>query len=67
MQRLNCPTCKKPVEWSDAFPYRPFCCKRCQLIDFGGWATEKYTLPVEASEDIDTTEPLSSGELETFQ
>ena len=38
---VNCPTCKKEIEWSKASPYRPFCCKRCQLIDLGEWADEE--------------------------
>ena len=37
---VSCPTCKKSVEWSSENEYRPFCCKRCQLIDLGEWASE---------------------------
>ncbi|MGL5335465.1 MAG: DNA gyrase inhibitor YacG, partial [Enterovibrio sp.] len=29
-------------------PYRPFCCKRCQLIDLGQWANEENCIPGEA-------------------
>ncbi len=39
--KVNCPTCKKEVQWSAESPYRPFCCKRCQLIDLGEWADEE--------------------------
>ena len=46
-RKLNCPTCGNPVQWTDEFPYRPFCCKRCQLIDFGDWAAEKHSIPGE--------------------
>ncbi|SPY04211.1 zinc-binding protein YacG [Neisseria meningitidis] len=28
-------------------PYRPFCSKRCKLIDLGEWAQEKYTVSSE--------------------
>lgn len=45
--RLQCPTCKKTVLWSDVFPHRPFCSERCQRIDFGDWATESYSIPGE--------------------
>ena len=38
---VNCPTCEKKVIWSAQSPYRPFCSKRCQLIDLGEWADEK--------------------------
>jgi len=40
-----CPTCKKPVEWNRDNLYRPFCSKRCQLIDLGEWADEKNRIP----------------------
>ncbi|WP_312119229.1 DNA gyrase inhibitor YacG [Kosakonia cowanii] len=42
---VNCPTCGKPVVWGEASPYRPFCCKRCQLIDLGEWAAEEKRIP----------------------
>lgn len=44
---VNCPTCGKTVVWSQANSYRPFCSERCQLIDFGEWATEKKSIPGE--------------------
>lgn len=52
---VECPTCKKSVEWSDASPWRPFCSDRCQLIDFGAWANEEYRVPAEtvSPDDLD--------------
>ncbi len=41
---VPCPSCQQPVEWSDKSPYRPFCSKQCQLIDFGGWADEENSI-----------------------
>ncbi|EAM7070233.1 DNA gyrase inhibitor YacG [Salmonella enterica] len=38
---VNCPTCGKPVIWEEISPFRPFCSKRCQLIDLGEWAAEE--------------------------
>ncbi|EBI8298857.1 DNA gyrase inhibitor YacG [Salmonella enterica] len=38
---VNCPTCGKPVVWEEISPFRPFCSKRCQLIDLGEWAAEE--------------------------
>ncbi|MDN5451599.1 MAG: DNA gyrase inhibitor YacG, partial [Enterobacterales bacterium] len=38
---VNCPICGKSVIWGEQSPYRPFCCKRCQLIDLGEWADEE--------------------------
>jgi len=45
---VNCPTCMTKVAWSDANPWRPFCSKRCKLIDFGDWASERHSIPGEA-------------------
>ena len=41
---IECPTCKTLVEWTDRSPYRPFCSERCQQIDFGDWATERFSI-----------------------
>lgn len=37
----RCPVCRKPVDISKDNPWRPFCCKRCRIIDFGEWMDEK--------------------------
>ena len=29
---VPCPTCQKPVPWTQESQFRPFCSKRCQLI-----------------------------------
>jgi len=55
-RKLNCPTCGNPVQWTDEFPYRPFCCKRCQLIDFGDWAGEKHSIPGEPASNPEQDE-----------
>ncbi|BBM02340.1 DNA gyrase inhibitor YacG [Microbulbifer sp. GL-2] len=58
---LNCPTCKKPIEWSSQFPFKPFCSERCKLIDLGEWASEGHKIPGESvfddvlSDDLDPT------------
>ncbi|MCG6200904.1 DNA gyrase inhibitor YacG [Psychromonas antarctica] len=49
--KVNCPTCQKEVQWSKENSHRPFCCKRCQLIDLGEWASEEKRIkgePVQA-------------------
>lgn len=43
--RVDCPTCGQSVVWNEASPYRPFCSKRCQLIDLGEWADEEKRIP----------------------
>ncbi|WP_346837138.1 DNA gyrase inhibitor YacG [Microbulbifer sp. SAOS-129_SWC] len=55
---LNCPSCKKPIEWSSAFPHRPFCSERCKLIDLGEWAAEGHRIAGEPAYD-----DVLSGEL----
>lgn len=42
---VNCPTCAAKVRWLPESPYRPFCSKRCQLIDLGEWAAEEKRIP----------------------
>ena len=44
---VNCPNCKKSVTWTNENNFRPFCSKRCKLIDFGGWASERNSIPGE--------------------
>lgn len=39
---MICPICKKPVARTD--PDYPFCSERCQTIDLGNWASEKYVV-----------------------
>lgn len=47
---VTCPTCGLKVIWNEKSPYRPFCSKRCQLIDFGEWANEEKRINGESSE-----------------
>jgi endogenous inhibitor of DNA gyrase (YacG/DUF329 family) len=42
---VNCPTCGKAVIWGPESTFRPFCCKRCRMIDFGEWASEENRIP----------------------
>ena len=41
----KCPNCKKDTDHSKDNKFRPFCSKKCKLIDFGAWATEKDQIP----------------------
>jgi len=56
----RCPICRSLAQ-GDANPYRPFCSERCQLVDLGGWTTERYRIPGPsvgdgAEDDGDATE-----------
>jgi len=48
----KCPQCKKVVLWENN-PYRPFCSKRCKIIDLGHWASEKYKIPGEKIKNVE--------------
>ncbi|WHZ14598.1 MAG: DNA gyrase inhibitor YacG [Nitrospira sp.] len=50
----RCPQCHRPTTWQEN-PWRPFCSERCQIIDLGAWAGERYrvagpSLTVDGSE-----------------
>lgn len=45
-----CPVCRKPVAWNASSPQRPFCSRRCQLLDLGSWANEDYQIPAEPAD-----------------
>lgn len=55
---LQCPQCKSLVRWTDEYPYRPFCSKRCQMIDFGEWAEEKHRIA--GDKDVDSSSSSDS-------
>ncbi|HYN78845.1 MAG TPA: DNA gyrase inhibitor YacG, partial [Lamprocystis sp. (in: g-proteobacteria)] len=42
---VPCPNCGRRVVWSAASPFRPFCSKRCKLIDLGEWLAENHRIP----------------------
>jgi endogenous inhibitor of DNA gyrase (YacG/DUF329 family) len=48
---IACPTCKQLTEYSTDNPFRPFCSKRCKMIDLGLWASEQYAIPADAKSD----------------
>ncbi len=46
-KQVPCPTCGKPVAWSERQRWRPFCSERCKLIDLGEWLDESRRIPGE--------------------
>ena len=40
----KCPRCEIVVSKGEENQYRPFCSKRCKLIDFGTWANEENVI-----------------------
>jgi hypothetical protein len=51
--RVSCPTCGASIPWTPASPWRPFCSKRCRLIDLGEWLDESRRIPDAADKDPD--------------
>lgn len=41
--KVKCPICKKESLWNNNL-YRPFCSKRCSMIDLGEWADDGYQI-----------------------
>lgn len=50
---VPCPTCSKEVLMTEDSPFRPFCSKRCKLIDLGEWASESRKIEGESIENDD--------------
>lgn len=46
-ETVPCPHCGKPVPWTEASKWKPFCSDRCRLIDLGDWLSEKNAIPTE--------------------
>jgi endogenous inhibitor of DNA gyrase (YacG/DUF329 family) len=58
---VTCPHCRLAARWSEDNPYRPFCSRRCKLVDLGDWIEERHGIPGEPGEaDIGNTD----GELD---
>lgn len=49
--QVSCPTCQTKTLWVAENIDRPFCSKRCKLIDLGEWASESYFIPQKNSEE----------------
>ena len=58
---MKCPGCKRPARW-EGNAYRPFCSERCQTLDLGNWATDRYTVPVENTPEVDEAEEAPAEE-----
>jgi endogenous inhibitor of DNA gyrase (YacG/DUF329 family) len=56
----KCPACGRRYRPDPGSAFRPFCSERCQLIDLGGWLSERHAIPGEATEVPADSKP--SGE-----
>lgn len=48
---VRCPACGNDAVYAPRNAYRPFCSARCKGIDLGAWASESFSVPVEAAPD----------------
>jgi endogenous inhibitor of DNA gyrase (YacG/DUF329 family) len=62
--KVKCPACGRITVYEISNPARPFCSERCQLIDLGAWADEKYKVPVSGQEmsPVNENSQRNSGE-----
>jgi hypothetical protein len=56
--QVPCPQCNSPVTWSASSEFRPFCSKRCQLIDLGDWAAENHKISQKVATDTLLSEEI---------
>lgn len=59
MSIVNCPICRKPFERETSETF-PFCCARCKQIDLGRWLGEKYSVPIERTDEDEPDEIVPS-------
>ncbi|WP_348672229.1 DNA gyrase inhibitor YacG [uncultured Abyssibacter sp.] len=42
---VRCPHCGQRTKATPENPWRPFCSRRCKLIDLGAWFEEEHRIP----------------------
>lgn len=50
---FKCPGCGRLISF-DKNPYRPFCSKKCKMMDLGAWFMEEYQIssPMESEDEL---------------
>lgn len=61
--KVKCPNCQTEIVWCSDSEFRPFCSKRCQLIDLGEWASEGHKI----SQPVQGAQPLSEEMLDALE
>lgn len=54
----NCPICGRPA----VEQHRPFCSRRCALIDLGRWVGGNYRVPAHGNDDAEEDLPAAEDE-----
>lgn len=57
VRTVTCPSCKGRSRYAPDNPYRPFCSERCQGVDLGAWASERFRVEADPTPDDDTATP----------
>lgn len=60
--QVNCPKCGTSVAWKKESKFRPFCSKKCQLIDLGAWADEEHKIT-----ETESNEPQQAIDVEDIE
>lgn len=63
---IKCPECGTELEVPDNHPVRPFCSKRCKLLDLGRWFNEEHRIPIQPS-DAASSDPTSEDRVASGQ
>ncbi|HVA12624.1 MAG TPA: DNA gyrase inhibitor YacG [Stellaceae bacterium] len=53
-----CPICGKPA----ALRHRPFCSRRCALLDLGRWIGGNYRVPASGGDDAEDDQPTADND-----
>ena len=64
--KVKCPTCTADVVWDSSSPFRPFCSKRCQMIDLGEWANEEKYVSAESTQGGSAGAHIDPEDVEAF-
>jgi endogenous inhibitor of DNA gyrase (YacG/DUF329 family) len=50
---FKCPRCEKSISL-EGNPYRPFCSKKCKIMDLAAWFREEYQIssPIEPEDEL---------------
>lgn len=59
---VKCPRCLKDSVYDETNEFRPFCSERCQTLDLGAWAAEKFTIPAEENVNVEVNKNQAEDE-----
>lgn len=64
--KVQCPTCQTQVVWNASSEFRPFCSKRCQLIDLGAWANEENAIAAGSDKENEMASSIDIEDIEAM-